>query len=41
MQDIMLRGRMPETADLIGLVALVVAYGVLATFLLRRRLARL
>ncbi len=41
MQDIMLRGRMPETADLIGLGALVVAYGVLATFLLRRRLARL
>ena len=36
--DVMLRGAEPAAADLIGLGALVIAYGLLAVLLLRRRL---
>ena len=38
LQDVMLRGAAPATADVIGLGALVVAYGGLAIALLRRQL---
>ena len=39
-QDVMLRGLVPKTADIIGLLSLLVVYGGLAVFLLRRKLAR-
>ena len=38
LQDVMLRGAEPASADLVGLGALVVVYGSLAVLLLRRRL---
>ena len=38
LQDVMLRGATPATADVVGLGALVVAYGGLAIALLRRQL---
>ena len=38
LQDVMLRGDVPATADVIGLGALVVVYGGLAIALLRRQL---
>lgn len=38
MQDIMLRGTAPDTPTLVGLTALIVGYGTLAVFGLRRRL---
>jgi ABC-2 type transport system permease protein len=38
LQDIMLRGRAPETETLIGLGALVLGYGLVAVIGLRRRL---
>jgi ABC-2 type transport system permease protein len=38
LHDVMLRGVAPESSDLIGLGALVGAYGVLAVALLHRRL---
>jgi ABC-2 type transport system permease protein len=38
LQDVMLRGNVPAEADLIGLGALVVGYGGLATIMLRRQL---
>jgi ABC-2 type transport system permease protein len=38
MQDVMLRGEPPQSADLIGLGALALAYGVVAVLMLRRRL---
>jgi ABC-2 type transport system permease protein len=38
MHDVMLRGVAPDSADLLGLGALVVGYGLLAVLMLRRRL---
>jgi ABC-2 type transport system permease protein len=38
MQDVMLRGEVPAAIDLVGLGALVVAYGALAMLVLRRQL---
>jgi ABC-2 type transport system permease protein len=38
LQDVMLRGRDPAPADLLGLVALMVAYGGIAVLVLRRQL---
>ena len=38
LQDVMLRGAEPASADLVGLGVLVVVYGSLAVLLLRRRL---
>lgn len=38
MQDVMLRGQEPATADLVGLGALIGVYGILAILLLKRRL---
>ncbi len=38
MHDVMLRGIAPDSADFIGLGALVVGYGLLAVLMLRRRL---
>lgn len=38
MHDVMLRGVTPDPADFVGLGALVLGYGLLAVFMLRRRL---
>jgi ABC-2 type transport system permease protein len=38
LQDVMLRGASPDVEDLLGVGALVVAYGAIAILLLRRQL---